>query len=111
MTKRTSLLVTGLLLFSTVASAGPNWQALTFSTTPANLPKLLAALDTLMTSAGPGAIPVTVCYRVAAIATEVFAHDLNARRCLTALVLGNEQEILNALDDVPRLSRRNNVID
>ncbi len=54
MIKRTTLLIAGLLLVSTVATAGPNWQTFTFSTTPANLPKVLAALDKLMSSAGPG---------------------------------------------------------
>lgn len=52
--KRTALLVAGLLLVSTVASAGSNWQTLTFSTTPTNVPKVLAALEKLMGSAGPG---------------------------------------------------------
>ncbi len=43
MMKRTTLLVAGLLLVSTVATAGRNWQTFTFSTTPASLPKVLAA--------------------------------------------------------------------
>ena len=54
MIKRTIFFVVGLLLVSTVATAGQNWQAFTFSTTPANQSKVLAALDKLMTSSGPG---------------------------------------------------------
>ena len=51
--KRITLLIAGLLLVSSVATAGPNWQTFTFNTTPANLPKVLAAIDELMSSAGP----------------------------------------------------------
>ena len=54
MLKRATLLVAGLLLVSTVATAGSNWQTFTFSTTPADLPKVVAALDKLMSAAGPG---------------------------------------------------------
>jgi hypothetical protein len=54
MVKRIGLLVAGLLLISTVANAGSNWQSLSFTTTPADLPKVVAALDKLMSSAGPG---------------------------------------------------------
>ena len=54
MMKRTTLLVAGLLLVSSVANAGPNWQTFTFSTTPTNLPKVLAAAEKLMGAAGPG---------------------------------------------------------
>jgi hypothetical protein len=54
MAKRISLLVAGLLLSSSVANAGSNWQSLSFTTTPADLPKVVAALDKLMSSSGPG---------------------------------------------------------
>jgi len=52
--KRAILLVASLMLISTVASAGPNWQALTLSITPENLPTVLTALDELMTKIEPG---------------------------------------------------------
>jgi hypothetical protein len=54
MIKRTVLLVASLLLVSTVATAGSNWQTFTFSAEPANLPKVVAAFEKLMGSAGPG---------------------------------------------------------
>ena len=50
MIKRTTLLVAGMLLVSNVATAGSNWQTFSFSTSPANLPKLMAELDKLMSS-------------------------------------------------------------
>jgi hypothetical protein len=46
--KCNALLVAGLLLISTAATAGPNWQSLSFSTSPADAPKLVAELDKLM---------------------------------------------------------------
>ena len=54
MIKRTTLLVAGMLLVSNVATAGSNWQTFTFSTTPTDLPKVLAAAEKLMAAAGPG---------------------------------------------------------
>jgi hypothetical protein len=50
--KRTALLVAGLLLVSTAATAASNWQTIGFSTSPADAPKVVAALDKLMNSAG-----------------------------------------------------------
>jgi hypothetical protein len=47
---RTALLVAGLLLFSTTATAGPNWQTISFSITPANFPKVMKAMDKLLSS-------------------------------------------------------------
>jgi hypothetical protein len=54
MMMRTTLFVVGLMLTSTTAIAGQNWQTFTFSTTPANQAKVLAALDKLMTANGTG---------------------------------------------------------
>jgi hypothetical protein len=54
MMKRTILLVSGLLFISSAATAGPNWQSLTLDIQPANLPKVMAALDELMESVAPG---------------------------------------------------------
>jgi hypothetical protein len=52
--KRTALLVAGLLLVSTTATAGPNWQTFTFSMSPANAPKVIAELEKLMSAVGTG---------------------------------------------------------
>ena len=57
--KRIALLAAGLLLVSTAAAAGPNWQTIALSISLADEPKVLAALDKLMSSAGvelPGSV-------------------------------------------------------
>lgn len=48
--KRVAFLVAGLLLISTTAIAGANWQSTELSTSLGNAPKLLAAFDKLMDS-------------------------------------------------------------
>jgi hypothetical protein len=53
MMKRTALIAAGLLLVSTAATAGSNWQTFSFSMSPANAPKVLAELDKLMSAVGP----------------------------------------------------------
>jgi hypothetical protein len=52
MIHRIIVLVAGLLLMSTVASAGSNWQTIELSISLANAPKVQAALDKLMKAAG-----------------------------------------------------------
>jgi hypothetical protein len=48
--KRLALLVAGLLLVAGSASAGPGWDALSITTTPQNVAKVVAATDKLMAS-------------------------------------------------------------
>ncbi len=50
MIHRIVLLASSLLLVSTVASAGPNWQTIGLSISPSDLPQVRAALETLMSS-------------------------------------------------------------
>ena len=50
--KRIAILVTSLLLLSTPALAGPVWSSATLSISPADAPKVAAALDRLMSSMG-----------------------------------------------------------
>jgi hypothetical protein len=51
-THRLIAFVASLLLISTAASAGPNWQSIDLAISPQNLPKVQAALNTLMKSLG-----------------------------------------------------------
>ena len=51
MRKTTALVAASLLLVSTAATAGSNWQTFSFSTSPENLPRLMVELDKLMSSA------------------------------------------------------------
>jgi hypothetical protein len=48
--KRTAWIATALLLTSRVALAAPSWSVVSFTTTPQNAPKILAAADKLMSS-------------------------------------------------------------
>jgi hypothetical protein len=50
--KRIVFLVTSLLLLSTPALAGPIWSSVTLAISPADAPKVVAALDKLMSSVG-----------------------------------------------------------
>ena len=50
--KRIALLVAGLLLVSTAATAGPNWQTLSISISLTDVPKVVAALDKLISTSG-----------------------------------------------------------
>ena len=49
--KRIGLSAVGLLLLSHSAAAEPTWSAISFSTTPPNVPQVVAAADALMSSA------------------------------------------------------------
>jgi hypothetical protein len=50
MIKRIGFAAIGLLLFSHAAVAQPTWSAISISTTPANVPLVQAAVDTLLNS-------------------------------------------------------------
>ncbi len=50
--KRIALLVAGLLLVSSAATAGPNWQTLSISISLTDVPKVVAALDKLISTSG-----------------------------------------------------------
>ncbi len=47
---RTELLVAALMLFSSAAAAGPNWQTISFNITPTNVPAVVSAMDKLLSS-------------------------------------------------------------
>lgn len=50
--KRTAVLIAGLLMVSTSAAAGPNWQTVGFTIAPENVSKVVAAMDKLIGSSG-----------------------------------------------------------
>ena len=47
---RTGLLVAALVLLSSAAAAGPNWQTISFNITPINVPAVVGAMDKLLSS-------------------------------------------------------------
>ena len=55
--KRIGLAAIGFLLFAHVAAAQPTWSSISISTTPANLPAVQAAVDTLLSSAAGKEFP------------------------------------------------------
>ena len=55
--KHAGLAAIGLLLFGHAAAAQPTWSAISFSTTPQNLPLVQAAADTVMNSAAGKEFP------------------------------------------------------
>lgn len=60
MTPRRIVLLASALLLTTAAHGAENWQALSFTTTPQNLPKVIAATDKFMASEAGKSMPGTL---------------------------------------------------
>jgi hypothetical protein len=67
MTRFATVILSGCLLLAGSARAAENWQALGFTTTPKNLPQLIAATDAFMASDAGKALPGTLSLLAAEI--------------------------------------------
>jgi len=107
MTLRRIVLLASALLLTTAAHGAENWQALSFTTTPQNLPKVIAATDKFMASEAGKSMPGTLSI----MASTVDGADPATNSFITSMpsLAAREQWIASLQDNADWIALRDTV--